>query len=296
MKLSDFVDCNLEIERDCDFDSLIKTSDVFNARAITFIENEDYINEALNNKSIVGIITKKKYSKQVNNVKRLGLAYSETPKASFIKINNMIRCCYETTKIGNGCKIVPSAEISSIGVIIGDNVVIEEKACIYPGTIIGSNCIIGRQSVIGSDCYERCVDEKGNHIIAKHKGGVIIGNNVLVDQDAVIDKALFDWDYTEIHDKCYIGQGAYIAHGCKLLDGVCVYPRAFLCGNVVVDRKSKIGIGAIVANRIHIGYATDIKLGSVVTKDVEDNSSVSGNFAIPHHTLIEIVKNLSNKR
>jgi len=133
-------------------------------------------------------------------------------------------------------------------------------------------------------------------VIATHKGGVIIRDNTIIEQRVIIDKALFNWDNTEIGCKCFVGRDACIAHGCKLFENVYIYHRAFLCGNVIVERNSKIGIGAIVANRVHIGENADIKLGSVVTKNVENNSAVSGNFAIPHSVLIETIKKLAKSQ
>lgn len=295
MKLSDFICCDLEIEQDCDFDALIKIDDRFDGRALTFVENEKYIDKVIDSKSIVGIIIAKELKGKIKN-KQLGIAYSSVPKASLIRINNMMLPHFNETQFGNSCKISPSANISPDGVVIGDNVVIEDNVTIYSGTVIGSNCIIGSHSVIGSDCYERCLDENGNHVIATHKGGVIIRDNTIIEQRVIIDKALFNWDNTEIGCKCFVGRDACIAHGCKLFENVYIYHRAFLCGNVIVERNSKIGIGAIVANRVHIGENADIKLGSVVTKNVENNSAVSGNFAIPHSVLIETIKKLAKSQ
>jgi len=127
-----------------------------------------------------------------------------------------------------------------------------------------------------------------------NKGGarLVIGDNVIIEQGVVIDRALFLWDNTEIADQCYIGRDSGIAHGCKINEGAYVYPRAVLCGNVTVGKHSKIGIGAIVSNRVQIGECADIKLGSIVTKNVDNNEAVSGNFAIPHSILIETIKKL----
>jgi len=291
MKLSDFICCNLVIERDCEFAAFMKLGDHFDGLAVTFVENEKYIEEVLGNENIVGVVTRKALGEKIKD-SHLGIAYSDSPKASFIRMNNMTPRNDCITRIGNNCNISNTAKIHPMGVVIGDNVTIEDNVTIHLGTVIGSNCIIGRHSDIGSDCYERCFDEKGNHVIAMHNGGVIIGNSVIIEQGAVIDRALFHWDNTEIADHCYIGRDAGIAHGCKIDEGAYIYPRAVLCGNVTIGRHSKIGIGAIVSNRVHVGENADIKLGSVVTKAVDDNSAVSGNFAIPHAVLIEMIKKL----
>lgn len=291
MKLSDFICCNLLIERDCEFDAFMKIGDHFYGRAVTFVENEEYLDQTLGNENIVGVVTDKTLGEKIKN-SHLGIAYSASPKASFIRMNNLTSRNDSVTKIGNNCNISNTAKIYPTGVVIGNNVTIEDNVTIHTGTVIGANSIIGRHSDIGSDCYERCTDEKGNHVIAIHNGGVIIGNDVIIEQGAVIDRALFLWDNTKIADQCYIGRDAGIAHGCKIDEGAYIYPRAVLCGNVTVGRHSKIGVGAIVSNRIQVGENADIKLGSIVTKNVANNEAVSGNFAIPHSILIEKIKKL----
>ena len=111
MKLSDFICCDLEIEQDCDFDALIKIDDRFDGRALTFVENEKYIDKVIDSKSIVGIIIAKELKGKIKN-KQLGIAYSSVPKASLIRINNMMLPHFNETQIGNSCKISPSANIS----------------------------------------------------------------------------------------------------------------------------------------------------------------------------------------
>ncbi|MBD5585703.1 MAG: hypothetical protein HDQ88_11525 [Clostridia bacterium] len=291
MKLSDFICCNLVIEQDCEFDAFMKLGDHFDGRAVTFVENEKYIGQALGNKNVVGVIICKALGSKIKK-SHLGIAYSSSPKASFIRMNNMMTRNDSITRIGINCNISSTAKIHPKGVVIGDNVTIEDNVMIHAGTVIGSNSFVGRYSDVGSNCYERCLDENGNHVIATHNGGVLIGNDVIIEQGVVIDRALFIWDNTEIADQCYIGRDSGIAHGCKINEGAYIYPRAVLCGNVTVGRHSKIGIGAIVSNRIQVGEYADIKLGSIVTKNVDNNEAVSGNFAIPHSILIEAIKKL----
>ena len=292
MKLSDYKNIDITLISDCEFDQLAKLDDAVDGRILCFIESEKYVDRAIENGNIVAVITAE------NLVERfikagMGVAYSSTPKAAFIQINNSIKLSFSKTSIGSNCMISPNAMVCADGVEIGDNVTIEDGAVIYSGTVIGSNCIIGHNSVIGGDCYERCRDKRGDYLVSIHKGGVIIGNNVIIEREAEIDKALFNWDNTTIGDGCFVGRGASVSHGCKLMQFVTISPKSYLCGNVFVAEHSKIGIGAIVSNRIRIGSNVDIKLGSVVTKNIDNDSVVSGNFAIPHLNHIDFVKKIS---
>ena len=51
-----------------------------------------------------------------------------------------------------------------------------------------------------------------------------------------------------------------------------------------------IGVGAIVSNRVSVGTNARVSIGAVATKNVPDEMTVSGNFAIEHHRFLENLK------
>jgi sugar O-acyltransferase (sialic acid O-acetyltransferase NeuD family) len=76
-----------------------------------------------------------------------------------------------------------------------------------------------------------------------------------------------------------VNTGASVDHECTIGKGVHIAPGATLCGCVNVGDYSFIGANATVLPRIKIGKNVVIGAGAVVTKNVDDNTTLVGNPA-----------------
>lgn len=88
-------------------------------------------------------------------------------------------------------------------------------------------------------------------------GEVTFGKNVIVRQQALIGHG------SNIGDYCFIG------------------PNAGVMGRVTVGAKTFIGAKALIRENVTIGKNCMVGMGSVVTKDIPDNTTVIGNPAKP---------------
>jgi sugar O-acyltransferase (sialic acid O-acetyltransferase NeuD family) len=79
-----------------------------------------------------------------------------------------------------------------------------------------------------------------------------------------------------IGNQCIINTRSLIEHDCILDDAVEIGPGAVLCGRVHVGQGTWIGANATIKPRIVIGKNCIIGAGSVVVKDIPDNSIVVG--------------------
>ena len=80
---------------------------------------------------------------------------------------------------------------------------------------------------------------------------------------------------------CVVNRNASIGHHCLISEYVNVGPGAILASNIVVGKGASIGAGATVLPGVRIGENAVVAGGSVVRKDVEANSLVTGHPARP---------------
>ncbi|WP_300379780.1 UDP-3-O-(3-hydroxymyristoyl)glucosamine N-acyltransferase [Clostridium sp.] len=279
--------------KDEEIDSLGLTTAECDKRLLSFIENEKYIKDL--SKDIKAVITNKDIGEKLKD--RYGVIIANSPRMDYFKLHNELSKSKDykredfKTSIGENCEISKLAAISNKNVKIGNNVKVEEFAVIRQNTIIGDNSIIRAGVILGGEGYEyKRVD--GIIINVTHCGGVIIGNNVEVQYNSCIDKAIYTWDNTIIGDYSKLDNLVHIEHGVKIGKRCLIASRTTFGGRTVLGSDSWVGLGAVVSNNLKLGNNISVSLGSVVTKNLEDGAKVSGNFAIDHNKYIDFIKTI----
>jgi UDP-3-O-[3-hydroxymyristoyl] glucosamine N-acyltransferase len=295
MLLSEVLDLceGLSLLKDGEFTSLGLAISECDERILTFIESEKYI-DSLSDK-ISSLITTEDLGKKLKD--KYSVIVSKNPRTDYFKLHNILssRDNYKrkefNTTIGEGCKISKLASISDKNVVIGNNVIIEEFVVIKENTVIGDNSIIRSGVILGGEGFEY---KRTDGIImnVNHCGGVIIGNNVEVQYNSCIDKALYTWDNTVIGDYSKIDNLVHIEHGVKIGERCLIASRSTFGGRTIIGNDSWVGLGAIISNGLKLGNKVSISLGSVVTRNLNDGEKVSGNFAINHDKFIDFIKSI----
>jgi UDP-3-O-[3-hydroxymyristoyl] glucosamine N-acyltransferase LpxD len=283
----------LDLLKDGEFTSLGLAVSVCEEKLLSFIENEKYI-DSLSDR-ITCLITTKDIGEKLKN--KYGVIVSSNPRMDYFKLHNKLSSIegykreeFETI-IGEGCEISNLASISKKNVIIGNNVKIEEFVVIRENTVIEDNSIIRAGVVLGGEGYEyKRVD--GIIMNVNHCGGVIIGENVEVQYNGCIDKALYPWDNTIIGSYSKLDNLVHIEHGVKIGNRCLIASRTTFGGRTIVGDDSWVGLGAIISNGLTLGNKVSVSLGSVVTKSLKDGEKVSGNFAINHNKYIDFIKSI----
>lgn len=156
---------------------------------------------------------------------------------------------------------------------------------------IRDDCIIISGCVIGGEGFQ--FNKDGKFFLVNHTGGVIIKENVELQYNTCVDKAVFPWDDTIICEECKIDNLVHIGHCSKINKKVLIAAGSVVGGNCIIGVNAWIGTNCNIRNRVIIGDHASIKMGAVVTKNVEKGQSVSGNFAIEHSKFIKHIKDIS---
>lgn len=289
MLLKEFDGIFFNVIRDGEFESLGNITTVTDVKCLSFANDEESIKRALKKDSITGLIVPPDWNEsEVIKRSNCGVAIAEKPKTAFHMMHNYLfehglgsyRKGMNKTIVGNNCRIHPTASIAQTGVVIGNNVVIEEHVIIRAGVTIGDNVVIMAGAYIG---YSACLagrDMSGNLLPLKSAGEVKIGNNVQIGSYAVVSKGLFPFECAEIGDYSLVGYAVDLSHNDRIGKNVIVLDQSQVCGNTVLEDNVHISPHAIVSNRLNIGTKVHVAIGAVVVNSIKAGMRVAGNYAI----------------
>lgn len=252
---------------------------------LCFCESEEYVDNINNNSNIVCLITTNELASSFNH--KLSLIISEKPKKLFYEVHNYLiekTSFYQNNIsqfIANTSRIYPHVYIAERNVHIGNNVVIEPNVTILENVFIEDNVIIRAGSVIGSEGFQYVRVDSGV-ISVKHAGGVVLKKNVEIGANCCVDKGVFG-ENTILEEDTKLDNMVHIAHACKIGKRCLLAVGAIIGGSSIVGNDVWIGPGVIISNQISIGKESFVSLGSVVIKNMPQNSYGIGNpcrFAI----------------
>ncbi len=243
---------------------------------LSFFGNKSFESH-LSNKKISCVICKKELLVYIPDHVQ-GIIISDNPLFSFWDLHERYG---KTDKynfpsiIGENCNISKLASIDKCGVIIGDNVTIEEFAAIKAGTKIGNNGIIRAGSVLGGECLE--LSRKGDRLnLASLYGGIIIEDNVYIGYNNTLVKGTFEWENSRIGESTKIDSNNYISHNVKIGRRGVITSGVIINGDVIIGDDVWMSPGVNITNSISIGESVSIMLGAKVQKRITDNKVFVG--------------------
>jgi len=186
--------------------------------------------------------------------------------------------------IGSNC-IIGDNTVVEAGARIGDDVVIGSGCIIKYNSVIMHNCIIGSNTVIdscaviGKESIEFSCDCGVYHRVPS-VGSVIIGDNVQIDANTVIERGTIGdtviGSGTKIDSLVRIGHEVKVGENCVIISMTAVAGWAEIGSNCVIYGQCG------VSNRVKVGDNCVLMARSLVTKPLPDGSVVSGFPAQDH--------------
>tara|TARA_B100000427_G_scaffold287864_1_gene262712 strand:+ start:256 stop:1239 length:984 start_codon:yes stop_codon:yes gene_type:complete len=195
-----------------------------------------------------------------------------TKNNKFIKLkfgNNILMG--SNIKLGSNCTIGHNSIIEN-NVVIGNNCKIGSNVIIR-NSIIGNNVNILDGSIIGKKGFGFFPESK-NNVRYPHIGIVIIGNNVEIGCNNVIDRGSLS--NTVIGDNTFLDNHVHIAHNVKIGKNCIITAQVGFAGSSIIGDNVMIGGQAGISGHLKIGNNVKIGGGSGVIKNIADNSKVMG--------------------
>jgi sugar O-acyltransferase (sialic acid O-acetyltransferase NeuD family) len=107
----------------------------------------------------------------------------------------------------------------------------------------------------------------------------LISPRATIREGCVINAGVVISHNTVIEPHVVINRGSLVGHDCRIGSFCTVGPGVNIAGFVEVGRGARLGIGAIVCDRLTVGEDSVISAGALVTKPVPANSMVGGSPA-----------------
>jgi len=266
---------------------------------LTFIANRKYLSLLKNTKASAIIV-----SRDIKNTSNSPLIQVDNPSLAFGRVMSYVgpeeirftpgihptAIIGENVALGKDVSVQPYAVIEDYaaigdrciigtGVYIGHYTTIESDCLIYPHVIIreririGNHVIIHPCTVIGGDGFGFAT-VKGVHHKIPQIGTVEIGNDVEIGSSVTIDRARFG--RTLIGNGVKIDNLVQIAHNVSIGDNTIVVAQVGISGSTTIGQNVVIAGQAGIIGHVAVGDNVIIGGKAGVTKDIPDNTHVTG--------------------
>lgn len=283
----------IEVIRDCEFSYAAKIPSRLDGRVVS-CGSRTHINAALAESGIVGIITTSELAEIVPE--EFGLAISESPYRSLVLVHETL-CEMDNflwehfpTRVHPSASVHPSAVVAERDVVIGENTRIGPGSVILERSIIGPDCNIGVNVVVGLDALE-IFEGTSPRRIMRQAGGVWLERGVTVLAKCTLVRATFG-GFTRLGEGTILDVLIHLAHDSQLGKDVTLVACSEISGRCELGDRAYIGPNACLRNGIKVGADAKVSMGAVVTRDVAEGQMVSGNFAVEHEKWLTFIKGL----
>ena len=284
-EIAEFINSQLHgrdilVYRPCSFHNL-------KANSITILKEISVNKNCLSKSTDILIITDK--TPKIKDI-RSSYILSANPELDYLRIvrnffvNETPNTISSEAIIEKGAKLAENVHIGAFSYIspdatIGKNTIIGKNVVINGIVHIGRNTIIKDNSIIGSEGFDFEYDESGIPQLFPHLGRIIIQDNVWIGSNTTIERPVLD--DTLIQNNVKIDDMAHIGRNCNIGSKTLITAGVILSNDIIIGKNCWISPNSSIKQKIIIGNNVLIGLGSVVIRDVKENTVLAGNPAIP---------------
>ena len=174
--------------------------------------------------------------------------------------------------VGNGCSIGPGS-------------VLHPNVTLYDGIRIGARVILHSGAVIGADGFGYVFDGE-RQVKIPQRGTVVIEDDVEIGANSCVDRATFG--QTTIGRGVKLDDHVQIGHNCTIGENTVMVGQVGVSGSVTVGRNCILAGHSGVVDHVRIGDGVKVLAKTMVTKDIPDGMTVSGQPARDHRTTVKI--------
>ncbi len=175
------------------------------------------------------------------------------------------------------------------GARVGKNTLLHPGVRILADCVVGNNCIIHANAVIGSDGFGFTLHQ-GRQLKVPQVGNVIIEDDVEIGACVTVDRgALVS---TVIGSGTKIDNMVHIAHNVQIGKNCVIVAQVGISGSTILEDEVTLAGQVGTAGHVRVGKGTTVAARGVVTSDVEPGSFVSGFPLKPHNEERRIMASL----
>jgi UDP-3-O-[3-hydroxymyristoyl] glucosamine N-acyltransferase len=307
-QLADFLQVELQGEGDCAITRIAPLNKAQKGE-ISFLESKEYC-KYLNTTEASAIILTQEFSKLVPNK---NLLITKNPYLAYAKISSLFdnspkpvlgihdtviigkNCEIDSTVsigprcvIGNNVKIGKNVELGPLCVLgddvgIGDHSKLYANVNVYYKVAIGQRVIIHSGVIIGSDGFGM-VNDKGVWHKIHQLGGVVIGDDVEIGANTVIDRGALD--NTIIENGVKLDNLIQVAHNVFIGAHTAIAGCVGIAGSAKIGKHCMIGGGAGINGHIEIADGTIITARCAIHKSITESGGIYAGAipGMPHKT------------
>lgn len=162
-------------------------------------------------------------------------------------------------KVGDNITIYPFAYVEG-DVVIGDNCTIYPYASVMAGTRMGRNNVVHQGTVLAA--IPQDFDFRGD------ASELVIGDNNIIRENVVINRATFAGDKTVIGNDNFIMEGVHISHDVQIFDKCVIGYGSKIAGACEIHDNTILSSNVIANPHVRVGRCAMVQSGCRFSKDI----------------------------